>query len=338
LPKLAQCADKYAVLRGVSHTLAAHNLGKMYMNTGSRPLPSLVYPGYSAVVSQEMTAPADMPKTVAVPKPTHPSGFLGVAHSPLSTGATPRKGAAFTVRGMSLRGGTTTVDVERRHNLLADVDAKFRGFESDLETVGGLDRFSQQAYDIISSKRAREAFDVSRESAAVQDAFGEDTFGQSCLLAVRLIEAGVKFVTVEIGGWDTHQDNFNRLKDVNLPKLDTGVSALFNELHARGLLDSTSVMMTGEFGRTPKINARTGRDHWPRAMFVLLGGGGMRGGQAIGASDDKGQGPAAEAITPDNVAASFYRSLGIDHTKEYHSNTGRPITIVRNGQPIQQLF
>ncbi len=151
----------------------------------------------------------------------------------------------------------------------------------------------------------------------------------------------MKFVTVTLGGWDTHQSNFTRLSTNLLPKLDAGVSNLFSTLADRGLLDTTSVMVTGEFGRTPKINSRDaegGRDHWPRAMFVLLGGGGMQGGQVIGASDDKGQGPANDAITPDDVAASFYHSLGIDYTQEYHSNTGRPITIVRDGKLVKGLF
>jgi hypothetical protein len=338
LPKLAQCADKYAILRGVSHTLAAHELGRMYMNTGNRPLPSLVYPSYSAVVSKEMEGSPELPKTVAVPNPTHPAGFLGVAHSPLSTGAAPRQGQPFTVRGTSLRAGLSEGDVGRRQNLLNDLDTTFQGYEEEIDLIGGLDRFSEQAYNIISSKTSRKAFDVGQEPKSVQDAFGADPFAQSCLLAVRLVESGVRFVTVNLGGWDTHQDNFARLKDGLLPKLDIGVSALLTQLSERGLLESTSVMVTGEFGRTPKVNQRTGRDHWPRAMFVLLAGGGMRGGQAIGASDEKGQGPAAEPITPDHVAASFYHSLGIDFTKEYDTSSGRPIMIVRDGQLIQPLF
>lgn len=341
LPKLAQCADKYAVLRGVSHTLAAHQLGRMYLNTGNRPLPSLTYPSYSAVVSKEMTAPADIPKTVAIPNPVHPSGFLGVAHSPLSTGGTPRMGQPFAVRGMSLRGGLQVSDVDRRQNLLADIDTTFQGYEKDIELLGGLDRFSEQAYSIISSKASRDAFDVSKEPQQVQEAFGEDPFGQSCLLSTRLVEAGVRFVTVNLGGWDTHQDNFTRLKDNLLPRLDTGLAALLNELDRRGLLETTSVMVTGEFGRTPKINSRSaegGRDHYPRAMFVLMAGGGMQGGQVIGASDAKGEGPQGEGISPDSVAASFYHSLGIDFSKEYHTNTGRPITIVREGSVIKPLF
>lgn len=338
LPNLAKCADKYAILRGVSHTLAAHELGKMYMNTGNRPLPSITFPGYGSVVSMEMDGSPELPKSVAIPQAPHPAGYLGIAHSPLATGSTPTFGKTFAVRGMSLGRGLTVTDVEKRQKLLGDLDTTFRGIDNDSEILTGLDKFSEQAHNIISSKRSRDAFDIAQEKPEVAKQFGENGFGQSCLLAARLVESGVRFVTVTIGGWDTHQDNFTKLKTNLLPQLDAGVAALLNTLSERGLLDSTSVMLTGEFGRTPKINPRGGRDHWPRAMFVLMAGGGMRGGQVIGASDDKGMGPADKAITPDEVAASYYHSLGIDFHKEYHTNLGRPVMIVRDGKLIPQLF
>jgi uncharacterized protein (DUF1501 family) len=338
LPQLAACADKYAILRGVSHTLAAHELGRMYMNTGNRPLPSLTFPGYGSVVSMEMESSPELPKVVSIPNAPHPAGYLGIAHSPLATGSSPAFGRPFSVRGMALGRGLTITDVERRQKLLGDLDATFRGIDNDSEILSGLDKFSEQAHNIISSKASREAFDISQEDVKLASSFGENAFGQSCLLAVRLIESGVRFVTVQLGGWDTHNDNFNRVKTALSPQLDTGLAAMLNTLSERGLLDSTSVMVTGEFGRTPKINARGGRDHWPRAMCVLMAGGGMKGGQVIGASDEKGMGPADQAITPDDVAASFYKSLGIDHHKEYHTNIGRPVMIVRDGRPIPQLF
>jgi uncharacterized protein (DUF1501 family) len=154
-----------------------------------------------------------------------------------------------------------------------------------------------------------------------------------------LVEAGVRFVSLSSGGWDTHDDNFNKLKTRLLPDLDQAVAALFTTLARKGLLETTAVFVTGEFGRTPKINNRGGRDHFPRAMCVLMGGGGLRGGQVIGASDPKAMGPASgDGITPDDVAASFYHALGIDCRKEYKTNTGRPIAIVRNGKPIPELF
>jgi len=341
LPKLAQCADKFAILRGVSHTLGAHELGTEYVNTGSRPLPSIEYPGYGSVVTKERPADKDIPPFVAIPNSNQRPGFLGVQYAPLNTTATPRMGQPFNVRGIALGGGLTIEEVERRQNLLSDLDRTFAAVESNSQLLTGLDRFSEQAHAIISSKRARNAFDISKESPEFVKPFGEDPFGLSCLLATRLVESGVRFVATTLGGWDTHQDNFTRLKTQLLPKLDTGLAALFNGLELKGLLESTVVFVTGEFGRTPKINTRSaegGRDHYPRCMFMLMAGGGVRGGQVIGESDDTASGPKNEAITPDNVAASFYHALGIDHTQEYQTNTGRPITIVRDGHVIEKLF
>jgi hypothetical protein len=341
LPKLAQCADKFAILRGVSHTLGAHELGTEYVNTGSRPIPSLEYPGYGSVVTKERPADKDIPPFVAIPNSNQRPGFLGVQYAPLNTTSTPRAGQPFNVRGISLGGGVTIEEVERRQNLLADLDKTFAAVESNSQLLTGLDRFSEQAHAIISSKRARAAFDISKESPEFAKPFGEDPFGLSCLLAARLIESGVRFVATTLGGWDTHQDNFTRLKTQILPRLDTGLSALFNGLAQKGLLESTVVFVTGEFGRTPKINTRSaegGRDHYPRCMFMLMAGGGVRGGQVIGESDETASAPKNEAITPDDVAASFYHALGIDHTKEYHTSSGRPITIVRDGHVIQKLF
>lgn len=350
LPKLAQCMDKFVILRGVTHTLGAHALGQEYVNTGTRPLPSLEYPGYGAVVAKEMEDknPTDLPQFVAVPNNNQQrGGFLGVKYAPLNTGGTPQPGRPFSVRGISLQGGLTVAQVEKRQSLLSDLDTTFRGVEEDSQLLDGLDRFSQQAYSIITSKRSRSAFDVSKESPAFAEPFGEGPFGMSCLLASRLIETGVRFVTVSLGGWDTHQDNWTRLSKGNgnrpglLPQLDTGLSALLNGLEQKGLLESTAVFVTGEFGRTPKINSRSaegGRDHYPRCMFMLQAGGSIRGGQAIGESDEKATLPASEGFSPDDVAASFYHNVGIDHTKEYHTSTGRPIMIVRDGTVISKLF
>jgi len=338
LPKLAKCADKFAVLRGVSHTLAGHELGTSYLNTGSRPVPSLVYPGYGAVVSKELAGAASLPHFVAIPSTPQKAGYLGVRYAPLQTNSTPQPGVPFSVRGISLGDGVTVADFEKRQKLLGRLDTAFRGVEAENKLVDGLDRFAQQAYDMISSPKAREAFDVSQEPVASAEPFGAHKFGQSCLLASRLVEAGVRFVTVTNTGWDTHTNNFKQTRENLLPPLDQGLSALFERLAARGLLDSTAVYVTGEFGRTPKINPKAGRDHWPRAFSVLMGGGGMKGGRVIGASDDQGMGPAGDPITPDQVAASFYHALGIDFTKEYHTNTGRPVMVVREGSVIRGLF
>jgi uncharacterized protein (DUF1501 family) len=338
LPRLAQCADKFAILRGVSHTLAAHEVGTQYMTTGNRPIPSLEFPGYGAVVNKELKARDDLPSFVAIPTTPQRAGYLGVQYAALQTNSTPTPKKPYTVRGLSLAKGLTISDVEKREQLLNDLDNAFKDMSDAYDLVGGLDEFSERAYDMITSPRAREAFDIGKEDPSVVERFGEHAFGQSCLLACRLIEAGVRFATVTIGGFDTHNKNFESLKGGKLKNLDEALSAMFARLADKGLLDSTSICVTGEFGRTPKINPRAGRDHWPRAMFVLLGGGGMKGGQVIGESDDKGMGPAHEPITPEQVAASFYHSLGIDYAKEYHTATGRPVKIVREGSLIPQLF
>jgi hypothetical protein len=339
LPKLATCADKYAILRGVSHTLAGHELGTSYLSTGNRPIPSLVFPGYGAVVSRELPGADELPHFVAIPNTPQKAGYLGVRHAPLATNSAPQPGRPFQVRGISLGAdGLTVEQFENRQKLLRRVDTAFEELKSNSSLVQGLDRFDQQAYAVISSPKAREAFDTSLEPAEVSAAFGEHRFGQSCLLAVRLIEAGVRFTTVSFGGWDTHSGNFRKCKEELLPQLDQGLAALLNSLSERGLLDSTTVFVTGEFGRTPKINERAGRDHWPRAFSILMAGGGIRGGQVVGASDEKGMGPAGEPITPDQVAATFYRTLGIDYQKEYHTNTGRPVMIVREGAVLSQLM
>ncbi len=207
LPKLAQVMDKFTILRGVSHTLAAHELGSQYVNTGNRPIPSLEFPAYGSVVTKEKPGQEDLPQFVAVPNATAKPGYLGVRYAALNTGATPKPGQPFSVRGISLQGGLTVSEVERRSNLLKDLDVAFQGFEKNSQLLDGLDRFSDQAYSMITSKASREAFDTSLESPAFAAPFGETSFGQSCLLATRLVESGVRFVTVTYGGWDTHNDN-----------------------------------------------------------------------------------------------------------------------------------
>jgi hypothetical protein len=338
LPKLAKCADRYVILRGVSHNLAAHELGLLYLGTGNRPTPALHYPGYGAVISKELGGVAEIPPFVAIPSEgVDPSGYLGVEYGPFETAATPAAGRSMEIRGLTLKDGLTLTDVDRRQDMLRKYDQAFGNFAAKDKLLAGMDQFSQKAYAMMRSSKTRDAFDLRKESAAISGMFGNDSFSQSCMLATRLVEAGVRFVTVNLGGWDTHTNNFNTLKNTNLPTLDSGLSGLFLALEAKGLLASTAVFVTGEFGRTPKINDRGGRDHWPRAMCCLFAGGGIQGGRVIGESDAKGEGPKSSLISPDDVAASFYQTLGIDSHKEYRTPTGRPVMIVRNGTAIKEL-
>ena len=338
LPKLAKCADKYSILRGVSHSLAAHRLGAEYLMTGNRPMPALKYPTFGAVISKELKKSAEIPSSVAIPKSsTAPTGFLGLEFGPLETGTSPKAGEPMDIRGLSLSNGLTLEDIDRRNDLVKRYDTAFGNFANEDKILSGMDEFSQKAYFMMRSNRTREAFDITKESPSISNMFAPGSFSQSCLLATRLIESGVRLVSIQLGGWDTHRDNFNRLKDNNLPNLDDGIAGMLQALTAKNLLETTSVFVTGEFGRTPKINPRGGRDHYPRSMFCLLAGGGMKGGQLIGESDAKGEAPKDRVITPDDVAATFYHSLGIDHTKEYHTPTGRPVMIVRDGKVIPEL-
>lgn len=340
LPKLAGCADKFALLRGVSHTIPEHQMGTKYMNTGNRPLPSLEFPGYGAVVSKELASPPDMPPFVAIPKTPQVAGILGVEYAPFSTQSTPKAGQPYTVRGITLGKGVTVEKLDKRRKLQSDLETAFREYEADSTLLKGLDRFARRAHDILSSPRASRAFDISQEPQSISGMFPDTPVSQSCLLALRLVEAGARFISVDHGGWDTHDHNFTQLKDKLLPEIDAALAGLLTALELKGLLDTTAVFVTGEFGRTPKVSKdRVGRDHYPRAMFVLLAGGGIRRGCLIGASDARGEAPAdGVGFSPDDVATSFYASLGIDARKEYHTPTGRPIAIVRHGKIIRELF
>lgn len=337
LPRLARRSEQYAIVRGITHNLAAHSLGTRYLMTGNRPTPVLNFPMYGSVVSKEFPAAEDLPSFVSIDRPVEGPGYLGPEYGPLSTGEKPRYGQPFRVRGITLGDGLTIEKYQARRSLLTDIDKTFDGYERLDDSVRGLDRFSEQAYSIISSPRARDAFDLTREPDREIERFGRHDFGQSMMLTSRLIESGVRFVTVLLEGWDTHQDNFNKLGHELLPRLDQSLSALLDRLGGRGLLDSTSILITGEFGRTPKVNGNSGRDHWARAMCSMMAGGSVNGGQVIGETDAKAEGPVGEGFTPDDLAASFFQNIGIDPKTEYAANVGRPITLIRDGSPIPGL-
>jgi uncharacterized protein (DUF1501 family) len=342
MPRLAQQADKYAVIRSVHHTLAAHAPGQQYMRSGNKPLPSLEYPNHGSVIAKEHSSPPGIPPYVSLPVSrtnggVETPGFLGVAYSSFSVSGDPNSDD-FNVRALAMPNGLTLDRIEKRIAFMEGLDTKFRNVSLKSQPLEGMDKFYQQAYEILNSSAAREAFDLNKVDAKTREKYGRTPFGQACLLAQRLVEAGVRCVAIDFGSWDTHRTNFPSLKDRLLPAFDQGVAALLEELYLRGLLDETVVWSTGEFGRTPKINANAGRDHWARAMSMIMAGGGIRGGQVIGKTDDKAQEPTDAPYSPDDAAASFLHALGIDHKREYHTPTGRPVMISRNGDPIPELF
>lgn len=338
LPKLARRTDRFALIRGITHTLADHGLGTRYLMTGNLPTPVVNYPLYGSIVSREMPGADDLPAFVSIDRPIEGPGYLGAEYGPLSTGEKPRFGQPFRVRGITLDDTISIDKYKLRTQLKDDLDTAFRGYEALDESVRGRDRFSDQAYQIISSPRARNAFDLTQETDREVDRFGRHEFGQSALLATRLTEAGVRFVTVLLEGWDTHQDNFNTLGRSLLPDLDQSLSAMFDRLAASGRLATTTVLVTGEFGRTPKVNGNAGRDHWARAMCALMAGGSVKPGHVAGATDDKAEGPVDRGFSPDDLAATFLSSIGINPKLEYQANVGRPITVIRNGEPIRQIL
>ena len=340
LPLLAKSANQFAVIRGVTHSVADHGLAKKYLLTGNKPSQTVSFPEYGSVVSREYPSIEELPSYVSIDESFVGPGYLGLRYSPL-TANKPKHGVPYSVRGVSLDDGLTLAKYKSQKQLLEDLDLVFRGYESLDDQVRGMDQFTEQAYRIISSPQTRAAFDLSKEPVGESDRFGKHEFGQSLLLASRLIEAGVHFVTVRLRpadfDFDTHSDNFGRLKKL-LPPFDRALSALLSRLEERGQLESTAVMAAGEFGRTPKINASAGRDHWARAMCAVMAGGRVSGGQVIGATDEQAAEPLSSGYSPDDLAASFFENIGISPRTEFETNVGRPITLVRDGSVIPQLL
>ena len=340
LPQLAGSVGEFAIIRGVTHNVADHGLGKKYLLTGNKPSQTVSYPEYGSVVSHEYPSAAELPTYVSIDEAFVGPGYLGAQYSPL-TADKPQHGSRYTVRGVTLEDGLSVAKYKSQKKLLDDLDTIFAGYENLDDQIRGADRFAEQAYDIISSPRTRQAFDIAQEGPAESDRFGKHEFGQSLLLAARLIEAGVHFVTVRLRpadfDFDTHSDNFGRLKSL-LPAFDRGLSGLLARLSERGLLSSTAIFATGEFGRTPKINGQGGRDHWARAMCAIMAGGDVRGGQVLGATDAIAAEPATTGYSPNDLGASFFQNIGIDPRTEFRSDVGRPITLIRDGKPISGLL
>ncbi len=345
LQRTAKVMDHIAVIRSMTSTLGEHNFAAHYLLTGYKPTPALVYPGIPTVATHLRGSQNALPANIALqrPNPMAGYGYLDAATSAFVVAGDPSK-PDFKVKDLSPAAGVSTDRLKRRKSMREAVDALARSTEQQQQQQVATDPSFEQAYRLISSSQARAAFDLSEESTATRGRYGRHQLGQSCLMARRLIEAGAGFVTVTDRGWDTHENLFTRLKEGftggsvgKIPKLDVAYSALIDDLAQRGLLDSTLVILMGEFGRTPKLNPRGGRDHWPRAFSVALAGGGIRGGQIVGKSDSHGERPADRPVTPADLAWTIYHLLGIRPDRELHTSDGRPVQINRDGSLIGEL-
>jgi hypothetical protein len=360
LPHLAKLMKDIALIRSVTSPLGEHNFGTHYLMTGYKPTPVLEYPSYGSVVAQVRGQRGVLPPHVAVPNfqtgggRFSGGGFLPEQFRPFSVGGDPAR-PDFAVRDLEFFPAVTPERLRRRRDFLADLD-RFRraaeeGAEAEKETAAANSPLSdpqfEQAYRLVTSPEAKKAFDLSAEKPEVRGRYGPRTIGQSGLLARRLVERGVPFVTVNNVGWDTHDNLYTRLKEgytgakvpVGLiPSLDLALAALLEDLKVRGLLDETLVLVMGEFGRTPKLNTLGGRDHWPRVFSVLAAGGGVRGGQVIGSSDAVGESPKDRPVTPADLACTIYALLGIAPTHELHTADGRPVRVSQEGEVVRELL
>ena len=333
LPRVARQLDRWCLIRSVTSPLGEHNFGTHYLLSGYRPTPALEYPAVGSLVAHERRGGL-LPGHVAVPhfrvggSSFSGRGFLTMEAAPFSVSGDPAR-PDFRVEDLTVGDRETLERIERRRRYL--------------ETLGEVDPALEQAFRLVLTPEARSAFDLTAEPDEVRRRYGPRTIGQSCLLARRLIERDVPFVTVNDPGWDTHAQAVTQLRDGytgaevpvgKIPSLDLALSALIDDLEERGRLESTLVIVMGEFGRTPKLNAAGGRDHWPRCFSVALAGGGVSGGQVIGASDRRGESPLEQPVTPADLACTILQQLGLDPTATNTTPDGRPIQLNRDGTPI----
>jgi hypothetical protein len=338
LPKVAAVMDRCALVRSLHHTITDHGAGARYVATAHPPSAALQYPSLGALAAKLLPAEGGIPPFVTLDGGAGfpgGAGFLGPAYGPFAVDTGGGRGSP-RVEGVALPDGFTTEQLTDRDQLRGAFDTKFRSLD-DADLPAGLDRFQQQAVDILRSDRVRKAFDVSAEKAEVREAYGRFPFGHGALTARRLIEAGARFVTVGLNGWDTHGGNFRTLSQQLLPQLDRVLAALVSDLHERGLLETTVIYCAGEFGRTPRVNSNAGRDHWPRSMAVFLAGGGVKGGTAYGRTDANGMAPDVDPCSPADVAATVFSLLGIEPAREIRTATGRPLPVFREGKVLEPL-
>jgi uncharacterized protein (DUF1501 family) len=347
MTRLAGIADKIAVVRSIRHDQGNHGAGNHYMMTGAPPRIPVgcgafvsFHPSLGSATAHERGASvAGLPSYFSIPQMSRSGGpnFLGAKYAPFVVPDDPNRDG-FRVRDVAPPRGLADDRAGRRRDLRSLVDRLPRiEPEAAADPVGALDQYYEQGYDLIRSAEAQAAFDIGREPADVREFYGRNSFGQRALLARRLVEAGVPFVTLYDGGWDHHSGLFAAFAQ-KLPPVESAVAALIEDLERRGLLATTLVVMLGEFGRTPKINKDAGRDHWSNAMSVLFAGCGTPGGQVVGATDDRGFAAVERVLSPENFAATVYAKLGIDPGKLLYEPNGRPIHLVSDPTPITELM
>lgn len=351
MTKLAGMLDKFSVVRSIRHNQGNHGAGNHYMMTGAPPRIPVgcgafvsFHPSMGSVVSHQLGGEDALPSYFSMPRMSRSGGpnFLGAKFAPFVVADDPN-GANFTVRDVEIPTGITSDQFLGRSDLRSSLDRLKRYTDKATgDPALAVDEYYRQGYDLVLSPEAQQAFDISAESDDVREEYVRDGFGQRCLLARRLVEAGVPFVTVYDGGWDHHSDLFGRCRE-RLPKWDQTVATLIQDLEQRGLLESTLVLALGEFGRTPKISTlpsanKPGRDHWANAMSVLVAGGGTPGGEVVGATDRKGYTAVENILSPENFVSSVYTKLGIDPNQIMYTPQGRPVHLVSDPNPIAQIM
>ncbi len=338
LPKTADIADKITVIRSMTHGEAAHERGTHNMFTGYRPSPALTFPSMGSVVSHEYGPRNNLPPYVCIPNVPNEfasNGYLSSSFAPFSLGADPAQGG-FQVRDLTLPNGVDDSRFGRRRSALEAVNDYFAKKEKS-DGLKAMDTFYERAYSLVSSKAAREAFNIDAEPAALRDEYGRNQAGQRMLMARRLVAAGVRFVALTYGGWDMHSGIARSMKN-QLPTFDQAYATLIKDLDNQGLLNETLVMVSSEFGRTPKINQTAGRDHWPKVFSVVLAGGGIKRGQIYGSSNATASEPEDDPIGPADLATTVYHQLGIVADKELMAPGDRPIEIVDGGNVVKDLI
>ncbi|MSU41796.1 MAG: DUF1501 domain-containing protein [Pedosphaera sp.] len=348
LPMVAKVMDKFSLIRSFTHLDAGHGPADHYMLTGYHPgasfngslKPNNLHPSLGSVIAHKLGPRGPIPPYVCLPG-MHNSGssaYLGAAAVPFTIEADPAS-PGFAVPDMQPPLALGAQRLEDRRALLSRVDRFQKSAEARANAdTRALSVFSQRAVDLMTAPAAKKAFDIDAETPKMRDAYGRNSLGQSCLMARRLVEAGVRCVTVDHTNWDTHTENFKTLKEDLLPKFDRAISTLFRDLTDRGMLKKTIVILTGEFGRTPRINKEAGRDHWSRCFTVALGGGGIQGGRTVGTSDSWAQDPADNPYGPEDMAATLYHLLGINPFGEMRTPEGRPVMLTNNGRVIKELL